>query len=112
MNKVEVAFHFNEDGSVPAGFQKIACHIVYDIKFDLTRKACYVGGGHMTNVPAAQSYSSVVSRDSARIMFLIAALNDLDIKMCDIGNVYLNAETMKGYTLLLALNGGAEPDFQ
>ncbi|GFH48968.1 hypothetical protein CTEN210_05444 [Chaetoceros tenuissimus] len=26
-------------------------------------------------------------------MFLIAALNDLDIKMCDIGNAYLNAET-------------------
>ena len=26
-------------------------------------------------------------------MFLIAALNDLDIKMCDIGNAYLNVET-------------------
>ena len=26
-------------------------------------------------------------------MFLIAALNGLDIKMCDIGNAYLNAET-------------------
>ena len=26
-------------------------------------------------------------------MFLIAALNDLDIMMCDIGNAYLNAET-------------------
>jgi hypothetical protein len=39
------------------------------------------------------TYSSVVSRDSVRIMFLIAALNDLNIKMCDIGNAYLNAET-------------------
>ena len=26
-------------------------------------------------------------------MFLVAALNNLDIKICDIGNVYLNAET-------------------
>jgi hypothetical protein len=26
-------------------------------------------------------------------MFLVAALNDLDIQMCDIGNAYLNAET-------------------
>lgn len=93
MTKVEVAFHFNEDGTIPIGFQKIACHIIYDVKFDLMRKARYVGGGHMTHVPAAQSYSSVVSRDSVRIMFLIAALNDLDIKMCDIGNAYLNAET-------------------
>ena len=39
------------------------------------------------------SYSSVVLRDSVRIMFLAAALNDIDIKMCDIGNAYLNAET-------------------
>ncbi|GFH56615.1 pol protein [Chaetoceros tenuissimus] len=93
MSKVEVAFHFNQYGSIPVGFQKIACHIVYDVKFDSTRKARYVGGGHMASVPAAQSYSSVVSRDSVRIMFLIAALNDLDIKMCDIGNTYLNAET-------------------
>ena len=26
-------------------------------------------------------------------MFLVAALNNLDVKMCDIGNAYLNAET-------------------
>ena len=26
-------------------------------------------------------------------MFLVAALNDLDIKMCDIKNAYLNDET-------------------
>lgn len=93
MSKVEVAFKFNEDGSIPIGFQKITCHLIFDVKFDLTRKARYVGGGHVTSVPAAQSYSSVVSRDSVRIMFLVAALNDLNIKMCDIGNAYLNAET-------------------
>lgn len=45
LRKVEVAFHFNEDGYIPVGFQKIACHLVYDIKFDLTRKARCVGGG-------------------------------------------------------------------
>ena len=39
------------------------------------------------------SYSSVVSRDLVRIMFLIAVLNDLNIKMCDIVNAYLNTET-------------------
>ena len=94
MKNVEVAFKFLDDGSkVPIGFKRITCHIIYDVKFDLTRKARYVGGGHLTSVPACMTYSSVVSRDSVRIMFLIAALNDLDIKMCDIGNAYLNAET-------------------
>ena len=51
--------------------------------------------GHLTEVPAAMTYSSVVSRDSVRIIILIAALNDLDLRMCDIGNVY-QAETPDG----------------
>jgi hypothetical protein len=38
------------------------------------------------------SYSSVVSRESVRIAFTIAALNGLDVLMADIGNAYLNAE--------------------
>ena len=94
MKNVAVAFKFlDNDDEIPIGFKSIQCHIVYDVKFDLTRKARYVGGGHRTKVPASMTYSSVVSRDSVRIMFLIAALNDLDIQMCDIGNAYLNAET-------------------
>ena len=94
MKNVEIAFKFLDDGSkLPLGFKKITCHLIFDVKFDLTRKARYVGGGHLTKVSPSLSYSSVVSRDSVRIMFLIAALNDLDIKMCDIGNAYLNAET-------------------
>ena len=46
-------------------------------------------------VPVSMSYSRVLSRDSIRIMFLIAALTDLDIKMCHIRNAYLNADTRK-----------------
>ena len=34
----------------------------------------------------------MVSRDSVRISFLIASLNDLDICDCDIGKSYLNAK--------------------
>ena len=62
------------------------------MKFDLTRKARCVAGGHLNrHVPAQCSYASVVSRDSVRIGFLLAALNDLDILVGDIGNAYLNA---------------------
>ena len=89
-----MAFKFLDNGEkMPIGFKQITCHLIFDVKFDLTRKARYVGGGHLTTVSPSMSYSSVVSRDSVRIMFLIAALNDLDINMCDIGNAYLNAET-------------------
>ena len=94
MSNVEIVLKFLGEGTKPPiGFKKITCHLIFDVKFDLTRKARYVGGGHLTKVSPSLSYSSVVSRDSVRIMFLIAALNDLDIKMCDIGNAYLNAET-------------------
>jgi hypothetical protein len=37
------------------------------------------------------TYSSVVSRDSVRLAFLIAALNDINIISCDLENAYLNA---------------------
>jgi hypothetical protein len=73
----------------------------YDFRceMDFTRKARYVAGGHMTDPPTSLTYSSVVSRDSVRIAFLLAALNDLEIKAADIGNAYLNAPTReKVYT--------------
>ena len=73
------------------GFQEIRCHWIFDVKMDLTRRARFVAGGHTTDTPASLTYSSVVSRDSVRIAFLYAALNDLDILACDIGNAYLNA---------------------
>ena len=96
IKNVEVAFKFLDDGTkFPIGFKKITCHLIFDVKFDLTRKARYVGGGHLTQVSPSLSYSSVVSRDSVHIMFLVATFNDLYVKMCDIGNAYLNAETIE-----------------
>jgi hypothetical protein len=43
--------------------------------------------------PKDSTYSSVVSRDSVRLLFLLAALNDLDLLACDIQNAYINAVT-------------------
>jgi hypothetical protein len=45
----------------------------------------------MTDPPPSITYSSVVSKDSVRIAFLIPALNNIDILATDIGNAYLNA---------------------
>ena len=93
MKNVEVAFKFLDDGTkMPIGFKKITFHLIFDVKFYLTRKSRYVEGDHITHVSLSLSYSSFVLRDSVSIMFLVAALNDLDVKMCDIGNAYLNSE--------------------
>ena len=45
----------------------------------------------MTEAPASLTYSTVVSRDSVRIILMIAALNGLEISSCDIQNAYLTA---------------------
>jgi hypothetical protein len=68
----------------PVGSQLIPCHIVFDVKMEFTRKARFVAGGHFTDPPSCQTYASVVSRDSVRIAFLIAALNELDIMTADV----------------------------
>ena len=94
MKNVMPAFKFLEpEESVPVGYKWIPCHMIFDVKMDFTRKARFVAGGHVTDPPTTLTYSSVVSRDSIRIAFLIAALNDIDILAADVGNAYLNAPT-------------------
>ena len=69
--------------------------MVFDIKMDgqFTRKARLVADGHLTaDIEPALTYSSVVSRESVRIAFLHAALNDLDVLGCDVTKAYLNAK--------------------
>jgi hypothetical protein len=73
------------------GFQEIKCHIIFDVKMDFTRKARFVAGGHLTDAPGSMTYSSVFSRDSIRIAFIVAGLNDLELLAGDVTNAYLNA---------------------
>ena len=92
------------------GFQEIKCHIVFDVKMDFTRKARFVAGGHTTETPNSLTYSSVVSRESVKIAFHIAALNDLDLMSCDIGNAYLNAKCREKIWFVAGAECG--PDLQ
>ena len=89
------AFQILEDGdTLPIGYKQILCHMIFDVKMDgkFTRKARLVANGNESvGVPASHSYSSVVTRESVRIAFLYASLNDLDILSCDVSNAYLNA---------------------
>jgi Reverse transcriptase (RNA-dependent DNA polymerase) len=73
---------------------------IFDIKMDFTRKARLVARGDMMDPPSTLTYSSVVSRELVQIAFLIAALNEIDVIMFDVGNAYLNASTTeKLYTI-------------
>ncbi len=94
LKNVKVAFELLDEGeSPPIGSKLIPYHIIFDVRPDLTRKARLVAGGHRhKDVPAYATYSSVASRDSVRLMFMIAALNNIDVLSTDIGNAYLNAK--------------------
>jgi hypothetical protein len=106
MKNNAVAFKFLEYGeNLPVGSKWIPFHMIFDIKCDFTCKARFVAGGHMTDAPSQITYSSVVTRDSVRIGFLITALNGLDILAADVGNAYLQAPTRE------KVNTTAGPEF-
>ena len=94
LEKVRVAFELIDEGSNPIpGSKKINYHFVFDVKHDLARKARLVAGGHLNkNVPSYLSYSSVISKETVRLCFMLAALNGLEVMVGDIGNAYLNAK--------------------
>ena len=56
------------------------------LMMDFTRKARWVLDGHKTPDPVGSKYAGVVSRESVRISFTYAALNDLGVCMADIRN--------------------------
>ena len=93
LKNVLIAFKLLEEGEqLPVGSKLIPYHIIFDVKLDLTRKARLVAGGHRNkSVPSYTTFSTVASRDSIRIIFLVAALNGLDVLSADVGNAYLNA---------------------
>ena len=89
MKDIWAAFKILLDGqSAPIGCQKIPCHMIFDIKMeDFCHKACLVAGGHWTKAPATITYASVVSCETVCITLLMAALNDLEVKVGDVLNV-------------------------
>ena len=44
-----IAIEVVEEESAPVGYTQITCHIIFHVQMDLTRKARYVTGGHLTD---------------------------------------------------------------
>jgi len=74
---------------------------VYDLTMDLTRKTRICARGDQTETPSSVTYASVVTRESIRIGFVLALLNDLEVLTADVAGAYLNAPCAeKVYTIL------------
>jgi hypothetical protein len=109
MDAVQIAFRVLEpDEKVPPGYQRISCHMIFTVKMEnFRRKARYVAGGHVTEVPAAMTYASVVGRETVRVALTIAALNELEVKAADIENAYLTAPNKEKIWTVLGPEWGA-----
>ena len=111
MKTVRPAFEVYEgDIKDLIGYQHIGCHLIFDVKLgeNFRRKARFVAGGHKTETPHTLTYSSVVSRDSVRIALVAAALNDLDILVCDIEGAYLTAKCREKIWITAGVEFGLE----
>ena len=69
--------------------------MVYAIKHDLGRKSRLVADGNLTDVPLESVYSSVVSLHGLRTTIFPLELNQMGIWGTNIGNAYLEAETLE-----------------
>eukprot|EP00957_Ditylum_brightwellii_P025486 1926512-Ditylum_brightwellii.AAC.1 len=73
----------------PTGWNMVTGHIIFDVKMDFMRKARWVLDEHKTPDPVGSTYVGVASRESMKISFAFAALNNLDAWAADIQNAYL-----------------------
>ena len=76
------------------GYEHANVHMVFEINVDdrFTTNSRLMADGHTTAPPSSTKYSSVVSRESIRIEFLLTPSNGFEIFACDIGDSYLNAK--------------------
>ena len=73
--------------------------IVFDVKFDLRRKARLVAGGHRTDPPPEDVYSGVVMIDSVRLAFFLCVLNKMQACAADVGCAFLHGRTKEKYCI-------------
>jgi hypothetical protein len=96
MKTVQPAFKEHECNTKDLiGCQKMGVQFVFDIKLgeDFRRKARLVALGNRTKTPSTPTcLSMLVSRDSVKMALTAAALNNLDVLVCDIEGACLTAK--------------------
>ena len=107
--KVSISFDFLDHGvKALVSWKRNSFHIVWDVKMDFTRKAKWVKDGNKTPDPVTSNYDGVISRESVRIAFTYAALNNLDVVATDIQNSYLTTPSSEKYYVFCGTEFGEE----
>ena len=111
MENICTTFDIIENNAkVPIEYEKIRCHIVFGVNMDVTHKVRLFIGRHTTEFVEVSNHSNVISRESVRIVMIIAALNDLKLETGNIQNEYLTALCLKKIYIICGLEFG--PDLE
>ncbi len=109
MGNVCIAFEIlGRAMKAPPGWHKASGHLVFDVKMDFTRRACWVKDGHKTPDSAMSNFASVVSRDSIRIALTHVALLGLPVLGAGICNAYLQAPSSEKHFIICGPEFGIE----
>ena len=111
MTKNRVAFeHYEGNNSDLVAYDKTTGQFIFDVKLseNFRRKARFVADGHLVEAPASIAYNTVVSRDSVRILLLVAALNNLETMGADVQNAFLSADNLENHWIRAGPESGAE----
>ncbi len=92
----------------PPGWHKASGHIVFDVKTDFTRKACWVKDSHKTPDFLTSSFAGVVPCNSICISLTHAALLGLPVLGADNKNAYLQAPSLEKHFIICGLEFGIE----
>jgi hypothetical protein len=74
-------------------YSYVPMHFVFDVKFDVRRKARCVAGGNWTDPPDSDVFSGVVSIENVRLGLFATVHNGLQICAADVGNAFLHGYT-------------------
>ena len=64
--------------------------------------------GHLVETPASVTYSTVIYRDSVRILLIAAALNGLEVRGADVQNAFLSTNNLENHWLRAGPEFGPE----
>ena len=82
--------------------------MVFDVKFDLRRKARLVAGGNHTDPSKEDIYSGVIGVDTVRLGFMIAQMNGLRVCAGDISLAFLYGKTREKIFIMAGPEFGPE----
>ena len=111
MTNNRVAFeHYEGNTSDLVANEKITGKFIINVKLseNLRRKARFVADGHLVDTPASITYSTVVSRDSVRILILVSTLNDPKAMGADVNNDFLSSDNIEKHWISAGPKFGSE----